>query len=182
MVGLDVGGLVQGFGRQAELKFQTLVEGKLKMGYDAIAFGADDLRLPAGELVSVAAGVDGKPSLFVSANVGLLGMPGEITPHEPRHRGRRHEDRRHRRPGQEVSEGNSTTTKSKCADPEAALEKIVPELKQKADYLVLLAHATMEESDRAGARSFPIQRRGHFRRAARCRRTSRRRSQGPRPC
>ena len=75
LVVLDVGGIARGFGRQAELKFQTLIEGKLKMGYDAIAFGVTDLRLPAGELVSVAAGVNGKPSMFVSANVGLLGKP-----------------------------------------------------------------------------------------------------------
>ncbi len=77
---IDVGGVARGFGRQAEMKFQTLIEGKLKMGYDAIAFGVTDLRLPAGELVAVAAGVNGKPSVFVSANVGLLGKPGEIVP------------------------------------------------------------------------------------------------------
>ena len=40
------------------------------------------------------------------------------------------------------------------SDPEAALEKIVPELKQKADYLVLLAHATSEESIELG-KKFP---------------------------
>ena len=40
------------------------------------------------------------------------------------------------------------------ADPEAALKKIVPELKRKADYLVLLAHATSEESEEL-ARKFP---------------------------
>ena len=40
------------------------------------------------------------------------------------------------------------------SDPEAALEKIVPELKKKADYLVLLAHATMEESIELGQK-FP---------------------------
>ena len=39
-------------------------------------------------------------------------------------------------------------------DPAAALKQIVPELKRKADYLVLLAHATMEESV-ALAKQFP---------------------------
>ena len=53
LVVLDVGGLARGFGRQAEMKFQTTVEGKRKMGYDAVAFGTTDLRLPAGLLVSV---------------------------------------------------------------------------------------------------------------------------------
>ena len=55
MVALDVGGLASGFGREAEIKFRTLVESKEKMGYAAVGFGADDLRLPADELVSVAA-------------------------------------------------------------------------------------------------------------------------------
>ena len=42
----DVGGLASGFGREAEIKFRTLVESKEKMGYAAVGFGADDLRLP----------------------------------------------------------------------------------------------------------------------------------------
>ena len=66
LVALDVGGLARGYGRQAELKFQTLVESKLMMGYNAIAFGLDDLRLPVTELVSVAAPVENKPSPFIS--------------------------------------------------------------------------------------------------------------------
>ena len=41
------------------------------------------------------------------------------------------------------------------SDPDAALAKIVPELKQKSDYLVLLAHATQEESEALGRRSSP---------------------------
>jgi hypothetical protein len=153
VVGLDVGGLVRGFGRQAELKFQTAVEAKRKAGYDAIAFGTDDLRLPAGELVAVAASVDGKPSPFVSANVGLLGKPGEITPQyrvieAGGHKigvtavlGKKYQQELH---NDEVE----------FSDPVAALKKIVPELKQKADYLVLLAHATREESIEL-AKTFP---------------------------
>jgi hypothetical protein len=39
-------------------------------------------------------------------------------------------------------------------DPVAALEKIVPELKTKCDYLVLLAHATKDEAEALGKR-FP---------------------------
>ena len=77
VVGLDVGGLIHGFGGQASLKFQTLVESKRKMGYEAITFGADDLRLPAGELAAVAVN---EPVIFVDANVGLLGKPGEFPP------------------------------------------------------------------------------------------------------
>jgi hypothetical protein len=153
VVGLDVGGLVNGFGYQAELKYQTAVEGKLKMGYDAIAFGADDLRLPAGDLLAVAAGIDGKQSCFVAANVGLLGKPGEIT---PRSRvieaggvkigvtavlGKKYQQDIH-------------NDEIEMMEPGAALVEVVPELRKNADYLVLLAHATKEESI-ALAKQFP---------------------------
>ena len=67
------------------------------------------------------------------------------------------------------------------SDPEAALEKIVPELKRKADYLVLLAHATMEESMELG-KKFPAFNVVVTSDGCRSRRTSRRRSKGPRPC
>lgn len=153
VVGLDVGGLAHGFGRQAELKFQTLVESKRQMNYDAVAFGAEDLRLPAGELVAVAAGVDGKPSLFVAANVGLFGFDADITP----------KSRIIEAGGMKIGvtavlgktyQKEINNPEIEMVDPEAALTKIVPELKAKADYLVLLAHATMDESV-ALANKFP---------------------------
>ena len=153
VVGIDVGGLVQGFGRQAELEFQTLVESKRQMAYDAIAFGTDDLRLPAGELVAVAASVDEKPSPFVMANVGLFGFAAEITPQS------RVVEAGDIRIGVTAVlgtkyQGEIHNDEIEMSDPAAALEKIVPELKQKADYLVLLAHATREESV-ALAKRFP---------------------------
>jgi hypothetical protein len=153
LVVLDVGGLARGFGQQAELKFHTMVEGKFRMGYDAIAFGTNDLRLPAGELVSVAAGVAGAPSRFVSANVGLLGPPGEINPQSlvveaggtkvgvTAILGKKYQ--------QEIN-----NPEIELSDPEAALKKVVPELRRKADYLVLLSHATRQESEEL-ARKFP---------------------------
>lgn len=154
VLGLDVGGLVQGFGRQAELKYQTAVEGKRKMGYDAIAFGTDDLRLPAGELLAAAAGADGKPvPPFISANVGLLSAPGETTLQSHVFTvggikigvtsviGKQYQ--------KEIN-----NAEIELLDPDAALAKIVPELKQKSDYLVLLAHATLAESVEL-AKKFP---------------------------
>jgi len=153
VVGIDVGGLARGFGRQAEMKFQTLAESKRKMGYDAIAFGADDLRLPAGELVAVAAGVEDKPSPFVAANVGLFGFDAEITP----------KSRVIEAGGMKIGvtailgkqyQKEINNPDVEMSDPEAALAAIVPELKQKVDYLVLLAHATRDESV-ALAKKFP---------------------------
>ena len=153
VVGLDVGGLVHDFGAQAEQKYQTVVEGKRKTGYEAITFGANDLRLPAGYLLSLAAGADGKTGMFISANVGLLGSPGEIVP----------QSRLIEAGGVKIGvtavlgkqyQKDIHTSEIQFVDPEAALGKIVPELKQKADYLVLLAHADLEESIALGKR-FP---------------------------
>jgi len=157
VVGLDVGGLVHGFGRQAELKFQTAVESKRKMGYEAVAFGAEDLRLPAGELAAVAASVDGQPSLFVAANVGLLGKPGEITP----------QSRLIETAGLKIGvtailgkklQKEIHNDEIEMYDPDAVLTKIVAELKPKADYLVLLAHVATSESEEAVelAKKFPV--------------------------
>jgi hypothetical protein len=150
---LDAGGLARGFGRQAEMRFHTMVESKRKMGYDAIAFGADDLRLPAGELVAAAAEVQGKPGAFVSANVGLFGFDAGFTP-----------DRRIIKAGKfkigvtavlgKKHQAELHNDEIEFRDPEEALAKVVPELKKQADYLVLLAHASRDEAE-ALARRFP---------------------------
>ncbi|MCE5268946.1 MAG: hypothetical protein LLG00_13795 [Planctomycetaceae bacterium] len=153
LVVLDVGGIARGFGRQAEMKFHTMVEGKFRMGYDAIALGTTDLRLPAGELISVAAGSEGNPSRFVAANVGLMSPPGELTPtHTVIKAGGV-------RIGVTAILGKSYQQEIKnpeieFTDPAAALSKVVPELARKSDYLVLLAHATRAESEEL-ARKFP---------------------------
>ena len=52
-VAVDLGGLVDRFGREAELKYQITSEALRRMGYAAIAFGPKDLRLPATELMRV---------------------------------------------------------------------------------------------------------------------------------
>lgn len=71
-VPLDAGNQVRRVGRQAAIKFQTTVKGLAQMGYQAIGFGPNDLRLGASELLSVAASDDDNPSRFASANVELL--------------------------------------------------------------------------------------------------------------
>jgi hypothetical protein len=150
---LDVGGLARGYGTQATLEFNTLVESKNKMSYGAVTFGAGDLRLPAIEIVNVVAGFDGKPSVFVSANVALYGFDEKLTDTSRIVKagdikigvtgvlGRRYQ--------KEINNTDVVMT-----DPEAALAKVVPELKRNADYLVLLAHATQDESV-ALAKRFP---------------------------
>lgn len=153
VVGVDVGGLIKGFGRQAEMKFHTNVEAMRKMGYDAIAFGKTELQLPAAELVSVAASVGDQQSPFVAANVGLFGFESELT-----------------NPSRLLEAGGRTigvtavlgekyqseinNAEVALAKPAESLKKVVPAIKDKADLLILLAHATKEESV-ALAKEFP---------------------------
>ncbi len=80
VVPLDLGGQVKRFGRQTEAKFQSIVDGLRAMRYDAVGFGPADLRLPAEELVAAVAPIADRPTPYVSANVGLLGLDANITP------------------------------------------------------------------------------------------------------
>ena len=107
VVGMDVGGLAHGFGRQAEIKFHTLVEGMRAMNYEAITLGETDLKLPAGELVAETAAT---PKPEKPLHFGQRGPVRLRLGHDRQnadHRSRRQEDRHHRRARQIVPEGNS---------------------------------------------------------------------------
>ncbi len=80
VVAVDLGSQVKRFGRQAEVKYQSIADGLRQMGYSGIGFGPADLRLPAEELVAAVAAVGNEPTPFLSANVGLLGLDANITP------------------------------------------------------------------------------------------------------
>jgi 2',3'-cyclic-nucleotide 2'-phosphodiesterase (5'-nucleotidase family) len=80
LLAVDLGGQVRRFGRQSEVKFQSIADGLRSMGYSAVGLGPDDLRLPAEELVAAVAPVGDQPTPFLSANVGLLGLDANITP------------------------------------------------------------------------------------------------------
>jgi len=80
LVAVDLGGQVKRFGRQSEIKFQSIADGLRTMDYAAVGLGPGDLRLPAEELVAAVAPVGDQPTPFVSANVGLLGLDANITP------------------------------------------------------------------------------------------------------
>ena len=153
VVGLDAGGIAKGFGRQAEMKFQIMVDGMRKMGYDAIALGKRDLRLPAAELLSVTASTADQKSPFVSANVALFGFDSQMTAQV------RVIEAAAMKIGVTAVLGTEWQKEIVNAEiemiaPETALTKIVPALRQQTDYLVLLAHATMEET-LALAEKFP---------------------------
>jgi len=80
VVAVDLGSQVKRFGRQAEVKYQSIADGLRQMGYSGIGFGPADLQLPAEELVAAVASVGTEPTPFLSANVGLLGLDANITP------------------------------------------------------------------------------------------------------
>jgi len=154
VVGVDVGGQGKNFGRQAVLKFQMTVEALKQMGYDAVAYGYNDLRLPAGEVLAVTAPAPGQKSPFLSANAALFGFAAEMTP------AKRIVEAGGKKIGITAVVGKKyqqqiNNPDVEMSDPETALQKVVAELKQEhCDLLVLLAHATEEESIELGKR-FP---------------------------
>ncbi len=153
VVGVDCGGLVKGFGRQAELKFHLSVDAMQEMGYTAIGLGKSDLRLPAGELLSRVASTPDAPSPFLSANVAVFGFETEMTADH------RIVEAGGLRIGITSVLGTTwqkeiNNAEVEMADPQTKLRELMPKLKDRCDLLVLLAHATMDES-KALAEAFP---------------------------
>jgi len=146
-VAIDLGGLVKNFSRQAEIKYQITVDAMKTMGYAAIGFGPKDLRLPVEALVSVAAGDD---SPFVSANVNLFDLtkPYRIVEVGGKKVGITSVLGDKFRT--EVNNDQITLTSAQTG-LEAALTKLKA---AGCDLLILLAHATPEESEIL-ARRFP---------------------------
>jgi hypothetical protein len=153
VVAVDVGGLAKGYGIQAEQKFQIMVMGMRQMGYDAIALGKAELRMPAGNLVAETLGPKGPQGPFLSANVGLFGAPGQNTLQTRVIEAAGVKLGITGVLGQQFQKAIRSDDVA-IVDPETALSAVIPDLKEKADYLILLAHASVEES-RALARKFP---------------------------
>jgi hypothetical protein len=185
VVAVDAGGLVKGFGPQAEIKFQfTLIGFKDNMQYNAIAVGRSDLTFGGDMLLYTGIADDGP---FVSANVAPFGfdrrfvsqqrivevcvkcgkqVPGHLGPGDPcPHCGNTpgSEETADEKGGVKVGitsvlgkkwQEEITDKDVALAPPEEKLAEVVPSLRQACDVMVLLAHATMEES-LALARQFP---------------------------
>jgi len=152
-VGLDVGGVAKGFGKQAELKFATAIEGMRKMGYSVVGLGVEELRLPAGLLVSLGADTPTQPGLFLSANVALFGFDAKLTPRS----------RVLTLGGKKIGvtavlgkrfQKQIQSNELELSDPHKALGGVLPELAKQADFLVLLAYTAMDEAVEL-AKSFP---------------------------
>ncbi len=143
---LDVGSQVKRYGAQAELKFQMSTEALNKMGYRGVAFGAEDLLLSVDALIS--ASVDDSP--FMSANASVLDLSAT---HRVFEMGGR-------KIGVTAVLGKSGQRRIHSDEVEITSvdEGLAPALAKigeaGCDYVVVLAHATHDES-RALAGKYP---------------------------
>ena len=152
VVPIDVGNQVRRYGRQAEIKFQVTVDALGTMDYQAVTFGPDDIRLSTGELVAATVGDDTTPSPFLSANIGIIDR--SLT---PTHRILTVADTKI---GITAVLGDSHVRSIQSDEivhrPAAdGLREVWPLLKEgKTSINVLLAHGTIEESQKLAAQ-FP---------------------------
>ncbi|HVU90433.1 MAG TPA: multiheme c-type cytochrome [Pirellulales bacterium] len=144
---VDLGGLVNRFGRQAEIKYQITADAMNAMGYKAVGFGPKDLRLPAEALVAV---TSGEANPFVSANVNLFDLTQPLRVLEVG--------------GKKIGitsvlgdkyQAEINNDQLTLSSAQTALENVLPKLKaQNCDLLILLAHAAPAESEEL-AKRFP---------------------------
>jgi len=154
VIPVDVGNQVRRFGRQPEIKFEWTVGAMRQMGYRAIAFGPDDLRLYFAEVARLTASEgEDDPSEFVCANVAVLER--SLTPrfHVIQARGKKigvtavlSEEHQEKIVGDEIVK----------QPVDEALREVSAELEKEAcDLHVLLAHASIEDSKQL-AQKFPL--------------------------
>jgi Cytochrome c554 and c-prime len=152
VVPVDVGSQIKLYGKQSEIKFQKSADGLRKMGYEAVAFGADDLKLTPGDLLSATNPPD-QESIFTSVNVALLDR--SFTPQF------RIVVAGATKIGIIAVLGDEAERKLKGDDllhspALEALKKAAAEMQaQKCDLYVLLAHASMDETQKL-AQAVPI--------------------------
>ena len=151
VVGLDVGGIAKGFGKQAELKFQIAVNAMSQMRYSAVTFGLSDLHLPtAGSHGPDHAGqrpAEDDVRLRQRRSVRLQRIAAAADAVDCR---RLQDDRRYGGPGKDLHGATGRQPRSDDDPPEKLLNAAVPLLKTRANYLILLAHATRKEAIELG--------------------------------
>ncbi len=151
VVPVDVGNQVRRVGAQADIKFHTTAEILQKMGYAAIGFGPDDLRLSPMEVLMSMDPEGNGTSSFVSANASVL-------EHNPKFKV---VEAGGQKIGITAVVGKSALAEIQneditFTDTPAALRETVDELRnQDCDKLVLLAHCSTEETEQL-ARDFPM--------------------------
>jgi hypothetical protein len=149
VVPVDVGNQVRRFVRQAELKFATTVDAFKMMDYDAVAFGPDDLQLSSVELIQLAGSEPGNPGMFLSTNVSVID-PSFFPQYRIKEVGGRKIGITTAL-GAEHKEALPDTGDFVFSDPIETVAPIVKKMQAEGcDFIVLLAHASLEESANMG--------------------------------
>ncbi len=145
LVPVDVGNQVRReVSRQPAIKFATTVDAFETMGYQAATLGVDDLRLSSIELIQKAGSDELNPGIFVSANVTVI-APDFF----PTHRIVESGGRRIGITGVLGAEYKDSLQISdvEISEPGESLAPVIKELRsENCDYIVLLAHASLDES------------------------------------
>jgi hypothetical protein len=144
LVAMDNGGQEKRTGVQAEIKTDFAYRALAKMGYAAVGFGADDLRM---DLLPIVINLDESANPLVSANVGIVGFDSGYT--------RRYTivEAGGMKIGitsvlgkKEISELKNTAD-VELIEPYQAIPQVLPKLREaNCDHLVLLAHAEPDEA------------------------------------
>ncbi|MBX3420569.1 MAG: hypothetical protein KF752_03330 [Pirellulaceae bacterium] len=146
VVPLDVGNQVRRVGVQPLIKFEVTARALQQMGYGAVALGVDDLKLSKVDLIQVAGSEGNSPRPFICANVVVL-LPDFFPAFKVIEAGGRKIGVTALMGAQYEAEIKSDEVE--FSDPTTSLQQVVPELKsQGCDYIVVLAHASLEESSR----------------------------------
>jgi hypothetical protein len=151
LVAVDVGNQVRRLGRQSEIKFQVATDALKKIGYQAVALGVEDLRLSFNGL-GVTLAAEGSSTPFVSANAAVLDRAMTPAYHIVKAGGKTI--------GVTAVLGKSLQDRIISGEivmttPEAGLDAVMPKLREaRCDLLVLLAHASIAESEELG-RKYP---------------------------
>ncbi len=151
IVCVDVGNQVRRVGAQAEIKFRTTADLMRIMGYTAVGFGPDDLKLSAVELASAIDPEMTDTTPFISANASIAELHPKFKVVEAGGH----------RIGITSVIGKGTPGKIEsdlvtCEEIVPALREVVGKLRsENCDKLVLLAHCDDEETA-ALAKQFPM--------------------------
>lgn len=144
VIPVDAGNQVRRLGRQAELKFKATADAFKTMGYVAATLGVDDLKLSSVELLQIVGSDASTQTPFISANVSVLDpsyMPAS-----------RVVEAGGRKIGITGFLGEEYRPEIRNDDIELfePVEKLKPAIEELkgagCDFIVLLAHASLEES------------------------------------
>ncbi len=146
LIPVDVGNQVRRIGRQPEIKFQSTVEAFKMMDYKAATLGVDDLQLSSVELIQAASSDELNPGAFICSNVSIID-PSFFPAYRIIEAGGRKIGVTAALEKKLASQIQSSDVE--VSDPVESLKPVVAELQEQGcDFVVLLAHASIEESAR----------------------------------